>query len=247
VDEALGKLYEEFDQVHYPHLSRYVVSIAHEDEDPGTDKIGSGVSVAFGGRHFIATAGHCIKRNPRVMRGNDFFTTSDRIVTIPPVRIIGKWSHASLDIGMLEVAEVLDLEMIDTQLCFDRISEGYVLHIIGFPESRRTIDHRRREIDLVKTAFAATVLEQADDYLKLDYPTHGRRFDGEQWLTEPFIATPRGFSGGGCFGVTNSGDVQVVGYKLIGIQCSWSERQRYVKAVPIRHWLDGVKAYLGVA
>ena len=39
--------------------------IVHEHEDTGTpNQIGSGVLVNMEGRHFVATAAHCIRRNP---------------------------------------------------------------------------------------------------------------------------------------------------------------------------------------
>jgi hypothetical protein len=56
----------------------------------------------------------------------------------------------------------------------------------------------RREIDLVKTAFGTTLLEDGPDSLKFEYPRLGVRFDKklDQWVGGSFIEHPAGFSGG---------------------------------------------------
>ncbi len=61
--------YDEFLNVHYPHIFTYNILIAHEDQDTGAESIDTGVLVGLRGRHLIATAAHCIKRSPRNARG----------------------------------------------------------------------------------------------------------------------------------------------------------------------------------
>src|SRR5438270_3856158 len=112
-------VYTNFATNHLPALLKYAVAIAHEDDD-GTACIGSGVFVTARGRHFIATAEHCIRRNPQVMVG-DFHLIDDRIVARNPLRILASRSHASLDIGLLEVESPNQPELQQTQLCCDRI------------------------------------------------------------------------------------------------------------------------------
>jgi hypothetical protein len=59
------------------------------------------------------------------------------------------------------------------------------------------------------------------------------------------VETPHGFSGGGCFIISERpGEVAVLGHKLIGIQSSWYRGSRLVEVIPIKPWYDMVKAYL---
>ncbi len=243
---ATGKMYEEFVNVHNPNLFNYVVLIIHENVDAGEENVGSGVMVGMDGRHFIATAAHCMKRNPRVIINDDFYVaTNGKIVVNHPVRILRRWSHPDLDIGFLEVGKSLGTEMGEGQLFSGPILGGF-LHVVGHPTSRIEVNEPQKEITLVKSVFSTVITERTDDSLKLEYPKTGFRFEGDQWIEEPFIETPKGFSGGGCFGVSNEGgDVSVIGYKLVGIQSAWHPTERWVEVVPIRHWLDGVKSQYG--
>jgi hypothetical protein len=245
-ETSLEDAYKEFTTVHYPNLFKYIVAIAHEDADTGSESIGTGVMVRLGGHHLVATAAHCIKRNPRVMHDDNFYMDNNhRLATTPPVRIIQSWSQPSFDIGFLEVEEALGPEMDEAQLCSGLIQEG-PLHIVGHPICRIEVNERTKELTLVRSVFSTIVIEQTDSYLKLDYPKYGFRVEGNQWVKEPFIPTPHGFSGGGCFGVSaNHGDLQVIGYKLLGIQASWHPTERWVEVVPIRHLLEGIESRLG--
>ncbi len=104
--------YDEFKDVHYPRLFPYVILLAHENEDDGRESLGSGVKIALGSHHLIATAAHCIKRNPRVIRDENFYiTTENKIATSPRVRLLQSWVHDTLDIGWLEIGEALGAEM----------------------------------------------------------------------------------------------------------------------------------------
>ncbi len=165
------------------------------------------------------------------------------------MKILKRWSHPSLDIGFLEVGEALGPEMNEGQLFSGRVETGIkggMLHVIGYPVCRMEVNERLKEMTLVKSVFGTIVTDQTDDSLKLDYPRTGFKFEGGQWVEEPFIERPHGFSGGGCFGVSsNGGNVPAIGYKLVGIQCAWHPTERWVEVVPIRHWLDGVKSQLG--
>ena len=123
--------------------------------------------------------------------------------------------------------------------------EGWLLQIVGYPVCRLEVDEQRKEMTLVKSVFGSIVSEQTETSLKIDYPETGFREEEGRWIEESFIERPHGFSGGGCFGVSNEGGtVPVIGYKLVGIQSSWSRDGRWVNVVPIRHWLDGVKSQI---
>lgn len=242
--------YDEFVKLHYPNIFPCNILLAHEDEDDGTERVGTGVMVGMGRHHLIATAAHCIRRNPRVMREANFFINKhNKLDTSPQVKILGRWLHPTLDVGFLEVGEALGPEMNEGQLYCAPLKvgiEGGLLHIIGYPDCRQEFNERLREVTLVKSVFGTIVTDQTETSLKLDYPKTGFKFEDGQWAEEPFIKTPHGFSGGGCFGVScPASDVPVVAYKLIGIQCAWHPSERWVEVVPIRHWLDGVKSQLG--
>jgi hypothetical protein len=229
-------VYLDFSNSHLPDLFRYVTAIAHIDED-GNEAIGSGVFVQIHGRHFVATARHCIENNPRLLLG-DFSATRKGIVPDRPVQIIQSGWHETLDIGFLETTDLNHSELSESHLCFEKIVAGPV-HVVGHPEDRQEVDKRRREISLFKCAFGTTLIEETDVSMKFAYPVEGVRVgDNKQWEKVPFPKTPRGFSGGAVFGVSNTsrGNLQAIEYKLLGIQCSWSETARWVKAVPIKCW-----------
>ena len=79
--------------------------------------------------------------------------------------------------------------------------------------------------------------------IRLHYPEIGFKVENEKWEPEPFIERPHGFSGGGCFGITSEiGELRVIGYKLMGIQCSWSEVGGGSKVVPIKHLVEKLPA-----
>ena len=238
---TLGEMYREHETVHNPELFKYVVMIAHEDEDTEAECIGSGVLIGWQGRHLIASAAHCIRRNPRVLRGSDFYLRTDgRMGTSPPVRILTKWLHPTLDIGCLVVDEALGSELSQDQLLCGQVLSG-PLHIIGYPACRIETNERLKEKTLVKSVFTTEIMEQNDDSIKLYYPEIGYRVEDERWLPEPYIEKPNGFSGGGCFGITSqTSELRVIGYRLVGIQCSWRESERWVKVVPIKYLVEGI-------
>ncbi len=155
MEQTLGEMYREHEAVHNPALSRYVVMIAHEDAETGNESIASGVLIGWEGRHLVATAKHCIQRDPRVLRESNFYQTIDnRMGTSPPVRILAKWMHPKLDIGWLEVDEALDAELNADQLFCGHVQAG-PLHIIGFPACRMKTNEQRREKTLVKWQFVS--------------------------------------------------------------------------------------------
>jgi len=61
--------YREFYTLHLPHLISYVVPVLQSKN--GRVEIGSGVLVNADGRHFVATAKHCIDADVRVIRSTN--------------------------------------------------------------------------------------------------------------------------------------------------------------------------------
>jgi len=234
--------YDEFYGQHLPNLFRFVVGIAHENQYDESC-IGSGVLVNLNGRHVVATAGHCIKRNPRIFYGetimeedkdgNPCFPHASR------VRILKKDIHPTLDVGYLEIERPPEMEMTQDQLSFATPTGG-AIHIIGHPSSRIEIDVTRREVIISRCNIATTVVEITDSYMKLDYPVDAVRYENSAFTKGHQFPDAPGLSGGGCFGVTKtqSAGLDLVEYKLLAIPYQWHPAQRWLKAVPIKHWFD---------
>lgn len=232
----------EFNDLYLPDLLRYVVAVT---QNP--DELGSGVLVNVQGRHFVATAAHCInKKNPGVL----FCASPVNLTTCVetrPLRIIQRGWHESLDIGYLEIQNPACAELTWDQLSPAKVLSG-PLHIVGYPAAHVAIDFGRREITLAQGAFQTSLIEQTADYLKLNYPKEGAKYDGTsgEWVPGLFPPSPKGYSGGACFGVakhTTVGGVEQIRYLLFGIQSCWLESERYVKAIPIKHWCDLLQAH----
>ena len=241
--------YAEVEKRYLPDLYQFIVPIAHERDD-GSECIGSGILVNLSGRHFIATAKHCIQHDPRVIHSRFFMVenqagTQARFETDRPIRILKRGWHPTLDVGFLEVAEALACEMTEDQLCFAKLTAGSVF-VVGHPVCRIERLRERRELILNRCSFGTMVLEATEDCWKLEYPIAGLRAENGEWLPgEPF-PEPYGFSGGGCFGISKTlrGELAVIEYKLLGIQSSWHEWERRVNVIPINQWFDGVKQAL---
>ena len=228
-------VYAEFSANYLPDLFCYVVPI-----HIGDDKLGSGVLVNYQGRHIVATAKHCIENKPRV-----FVPTvrigSHETVRTRQLRVIRVELHDELDIGYLEIEDPNCHELQTNQLCQKRIMGGMV-HVIGYPSVMAFVDWSSMNFSVCGAAFGTTLIEETDEYLKFDYPKQGSKFDPVQkaWMPSLFPESPHGFSGGGCFGVASSivRRVQIIEYKLLGIQYAWSEDGRWVKVIPISHLCD---------
>jgi hypothetical protein len=239
-------MYREFNTTYLPDLSRFVVPIFHEDEY-GTESLGTGVFVNILGRHFVASARHCIERNPRIMLG-DYRWTNNKAIAKRPVRIFRSALHATLDIGFLEIEPASQHELQAQQLFVGQVENGY-LFVLGYPVSELVQNKVVGDICVTGWPFGTTVIEQTASVLRLAYPESGFTFDEARraFVTEPFPKTPKGFSGGGVFGVMKRqcSGLEVIEYKLVGIQHSWHPTERWMQAVPIRQWCDLVNRSCG--
>jgi hypothetical protein len=235
--------YTEVEKRLLPDLYKFVVAIAHENED-GDECLGSGVLVNLEGRHFIATAKHVMERNPRVMH-RDFIMVNDRLGTDNPIKILKSELHSLLDVGFLEIEVPPSSEITQDQICFQSPSAGCVW-VIGHPACRFQRIQERREFIITRCSFSTTIREVTNDYWKLHYSVDSVRPENGAWVKGPPMLDVPGFSGGGCFGITKTvrEGLEVIEYKLLGIQCSWHKGERWVKVVPIRHWFDKVTQVL---
>lgn len=229
--------YADFVEHHLPNLFTYVVPILDGEVLNGQNGLGSGVLVNYHGRHIVATAKHCIEVHPRVFLCESR-PKQDETVNMRELGIIRADWHISIDIGYLEIEDPQTNEMTADHLCEKQILQG-IVHIIGHPETMAYADVANKEINVCGATFGTTLIEETDDFLRFDYPIVGSKFDPAigKWMPSAFPETPRGFSGGGCFGVIegNAGHVEYVEYKLLGIQKSWTPQRRCVEVIPIKH------------
>ena len=237
----LTKGYLDLTKNHLPNLYKYVIPIAHEDRDSGEEQVGSAVLVNISGRHLIISAKHCLVRNPRVVVDGEFTLFKGKLSPKREVSIIRKECHATLDIGFIEVTTAEGAELSQEQLYVKPILkiEGGI-HIIGHPVVKSNFDITNGQpVVITRTAFQTEFIDGDETSFRLKYPKEGIRYDVNlrDWVTEPFIQRPDGFSGGGCFGVRHvSGPLDQIDYLLFGIQVSWHSGKRWVKVIPINQF-----------
>jgi hypothetical protein len=232
----------EFYTLHLPHLINYVVPVLQSKN--GGIEIGSGVLVNVRGRHLIATARHCIDADVRVVRSATPIQQTGTTTT-KPLRILDKGWHDTLDLGYLETADPECAELGWDQLCSDRIVDGMV-QIVGYPEVLVEAIHllpgKLTDVSLAAGTFGTTIKKQTEDRLTFDYPKVGSKYNETTgtWHESPFPKTPKGFSGGACFGLTNPpGRIAQVQYKLLAIQYAWDAiKCDKVFAVSISRWIE---------
>jgi hypothetical protein len=226
--------HKEFNDHHLPHLLRYVVPIMWNPMN-----LGSGVLVNIGGRHFAASAAHCIQQRPVVMIAPAPVSVNNPVELKP---LFAKFStfHNKVDIGYVEIddpgCEALTLDNISYA---PELLTGQV-HVVGYPATETNKDDAKREILLGVNLFSTTIIEATSDHLRMHYPKKGTRYDAATgtWNPAEFPRTPHGFSGGGTFVITKKlvGGIEIIEYKLVAIQSCWMESERYVEAVPV-DWL----------
>ncbi len=232
--------HREFYTLHLPSLIAYVVPVL-QSKDGGIE-IGSGTLVNAGGRHFVATAKHCIDANVRVVRSTNPIqrvgSTSTR-----PLQILGRGWHNELDLGYLEIDDPECAELNWDQLSNDRIESGLV-QFVGYSEELVEVVQTRlrkpTDVSIAAGTFGTTITDETDDKMTFAYPKIGTRYDEttETWHESPFPKTPKGFSGGACFGVTKpAGRIAQVQYKLLAVEYAWNQRDS-VFAVPIKRWRE---------
>lgn len=232
--------YHEFYTLHLPHLISYVVPVLQSKN--GRVEIGSGVLVNVKGRHFVATAKHCIDADVRAIQSTNPLqhsgTTSAR-----PLHILNRGWHDTLDLGYLEIADPECVELGWDQLCNDQIVSGTV-QFVGYPEVlvevSNTVPGKLIDVSIAAGTFGTTLKEETDDRMTFNYPRNGRRYEEatRTWCESPFPETPKGFSGGACFGVSKPpGLIMQVQYKLLAIQFAWNQCDS-VFAVPVKRWCE---------
>ena len=240
--DTAREIHQEFSDLYLNDLINYVVFLSGM-ESANEVRCASGVLVNVMGRHFVATAEHCVRPNTVVMksvrpvgRGGHY--------DVQRLRILGRGVNVERDIAYLEIEDPKRPEIQLNQLCSDRIVGGMV-EIVGFPRVLAEFDSTGRNLSVAPAVFSTTLRGETDRCMMFEFPVTGFNFnpDTGEWEDSPFPDTPHGFSGGGCFGVERSTDPPyVVKYKLLGIQYEWDEAERYIRVMPIRHWCDLIRS-----
>jgi hypothetical protein len=235
--------YEEI-QIHLYAFLKYLVPFHFTESNKL--KVGSGIAINILGRHFIGTAAHCLRNNLRVPTQR-LLTAGIRTDTNNRGVILNTWKHPewvdsdfppdhNLDIGAIEIRDAVSSEELnENQIVLDQITSGS-LFSTGIPEDRTEacfVDH-----------FNTILLQQRIQCYQIDkFKYEDKAIDYE---VPADIPSQYGFSGGGVFGVgmENLNGIERVKHKLFGINCTWKERSRIAQAVPIKHWLNGIKEYI---
>ncbi len=120
-----------------------------------------------------------------------------------------------------------------------------MVHFVGYPvvlaNAIETVPGKLMDVSLSAATFGTGLIENGADKMTFDYPVIGKRRDeaSGEWIDSPFPLTPKGFSGGACFGiVTPTNVVAHFEYKLLGIQYAWDPALRVVYATPINRWCE---------
>jgi hypothetical protein len=210
-------------------IQRHTVVIVHRN-DNGQLAIGSGVLIEIGERRFVATAYHCLREAVLLTEG--MAIPQDNTLPAHRIPILKQGGDFELDVGFMEIANNSVIKTVhDHYPCAlkqvyigPNIQQGMVLHICGWPEySARQVGlstiERSLEVIMVRC-------EGRDDN-RLHFSFGGKSGqwnDYDEWV-EKDTPTPRGFSGGGCWGIIKSKDNELYApskhVKLIALQSAW--------------------------
>jgi hypothetical protein len=236
--DAAREIHQEFSDFYLNDLINYVVFLSGMESDNEV-RCASGVLVNVKGRHFVATAEHCVRPNTVVMKS---VVPVGRVghYDVRRLRILGRGANVERDIAYLEIEDPRSPEIQWEQLCSDRIIGGMV-EVVGFPRVLAQFDSTGRNLSVAPAVFSTTLRGETDECQMFEFPVTGYNFNPAtgDWESSPFPGTPHGFSGGGCFGVERStSPPYVVKYKLLGIQYEWDKDERYIRVMAIKHWCD---------
>jgi hypothetical protein len=217
--------------------------------------IGSGVLIEIEGRLFIATAYHCIRRNPvLLMDGMELtYRQGAPILPQPRIRILRSGGDPSIDIGLLELEtgkSILSeagyfscsLDQVHTQKIPVTGPEDQPnpIHVAGWPRYSQDIQGERlfRTLEGFITRYRGS--DQTHFYY--DFGERAKQWDESRggW-EEKSTPSPVGFSGGGCWGIVKSKPGALYDprrhIRLFAIQSAWTVSTRVVTAILIAEWL----------
>jgi hypothetical protein len=224
-------------------IERHTIPLLHRSN--GRLGMGSGVLVDIRDRRFVATAFHCVDH--AVVLTEDVLIPHDN--TSPPARIpiLNCGGDPDIDIGFLEIDRrsvvrtahehypcTLDQFYIGTG-----IPPESIIHICGWPEyGGRRIGPN--VIERTLEGLIAKCLGADTTFLRFQFSgAAGKWNDRDEWIVKP-TPSPRGFSGGGCWGITKAKDGDLYAptktTKLLAIQSEW-DCVAICKAPLISEWV----------
>jgi hypothetical protein len=226
----------------FPIVFNYTVPIKW-DGTTLDDTIGAGVLLAHKGRLFVISAAHCIDKSPVVLEQDALWPVAE--YKIPVLR---RETHGDLDIGFLEVDDRNRRPILSRgtssldQIWLPTPPEKERLNIVGFPVDRRRFV-TEGEYYFEKRIFCTDFEKSEDNRYFLDYPEKGYTWNGaiRDYEETGFHRTPKGFSGGGCWGFLLSRTDELFNperhIRLYAIQSAWLPKSRKTICIPIIHFL----------
>ncbi|MEQ8853588.1 hypothetical protein [Gimesia sp.] len=237
-------------------VSPYTVAMIDIKARP--KELSSGTLVQIENRMFIATCKHNIPQNPEKrlwILPSEPENVADGMIGFTSIK-----RHPILDLGLLEV----DSESLHDYLPKKSCCKLEQVRIAGCGRANKTITlcgaptqfakGDGTEINPQKTLIMGfssvpytpqefpnvpNTSHDADQEIDIfyEYPEQGFRHDNNEELD---LEHPEGFSGGGIWdqGFTEREMWNPSNAKLIGIQSSWFEPERYARGIQIKHWLD---------
>ncbi|WP_088253221.1 hypothetical protein [Fimbriiglobus ruber] len=226
---------------------QFVASYTRAVLDNSTElhsKCGTGIYIGIGGRLFFASAAHCIKPRPYIIRFHDPFK-----FPCPPSPFIKRCVHDTLDIGFLEVEN----DPAQARLSLDCISvdpppltgnpekpEHRPTCIVGFPVGEFIRLYNRSLLGM--TNFGTYPVALYENEYHYTFPVVVGRMQKETGTVREreLDITPHGYSGGGIWSFNEPpSDGRLIRSEhmlsLYAIQFAWIEETRLLKCVPIRY------------
>jgi len=209
--------------------------------------VGSGTCIKIGSRYFIATAAHnligCTSGDVLLVHSK---TPSSHKINITKFGFIGGGKDDLLDVGFIELSE-------------DEVNKSGK-RFIEFTQLEFGVHHKDDDLILVSgyPSEIVQILASGNAVTPIGYGTISCRVGTNSFSAyDIFLEYPEennaiydkvlhnlpkahGLSGGGFWSlhINDSGLWSTDKIKLIGLDVSWSERNRWVKGIQIQHWLD---------
>jgi len=211
-----------------------------------SETYGTGVLIGIERRLFVATAAHCLKREPILLLNSDPIRTP-----FQPSPYLKKVRSCGLDVGLLEIENQSSINRLPIEcLCpntppIPTDAATYLSRlgcIVGCPYAEYVRRHGSTGIST--TNFGTYPVAASEIEYEYSYPVGVGRWQQETGviLERELNFTPHGYSGSGVWAFNKPQTDRLILPKhyltLYAIQSAWRERRRVVVCVPIKHWIQ---------
>jgi hypothetical protein len=192
--------------------------------------MGSGVLIEVGDRRFVATAHHCLRE--AVLFTEDMVIPHDNTLPAPRIPILNRGGDPGLDVGFIEIGKNAVIKTVHEHFPCDfkqvyigpNIKQGMILHLCGWPE----YGARQVGLDTIERSLEGMLVRcEGSDDRRLHFSFGGKAGQWNargEWIVKS-TPTPRGFSGGGIWGITKSRDDELYAptknVRLLALQSAW--------------------------